>query len=168
MLSRYRHTARMWSDPIGRALFRLRLRPNHLTVMGLAVSLIAAAGFFLAVRAFRGPAPTTEAKATPRASPQSHQTGGGPSPKQRQSPLETGMFGAMLDAIRGSSPPGWEFSLQGDRLDGDWRLDGDANDGAEITGILHVDGDNHQRIRGLVQLFTRGFRPIGERDDARR
>ena len=45
MLSRYRHTARMWSDPIGRALFRLRLRPNHLTVMGLAVSLIAAAGF---------------------------------------------------------------------------------------------------------------------------
>src|SRR5207247_9487498 len=44
-LSRYRHTARMWIDPIGRALFRLRLRPNHLTVMGLAVSLIAAAGF---------------------------------------------------------------------------------------------------------------------------
>jgi soluble lytic murein transglycosylase len=45
MLSRYRHTTRMWSDPIGRALFRLRLRPNHLTVMGLAVSLVAAAAF---------------------------------------------------------------------------------------------------------------------------
>jgi soluble lytic murein transglycosylase len=47
MLSRYRHTARMWSDPLGRALFRLRLRPNHLTVMGLAVSLLAAAAFVL-------------------------------------------------------------------------------------------------------------------------
>jgi soluble lytic murein transglycosylase len=45
MLSRYRDTARAWSDPIGRALFRLHLRPNHLTVMGLAVSLLAAAGF---------------------------------------------------------------------------------------------------------------------------
>ncbi|HYE90510.1 MAG TPA: CDP-alcohol phosphatidyltransferase family protein, partial [Terriglobales bacterium] len=45
MLSRYRQTTRTWSDPIGRALFRLRLRPNHLTVMGLAVSLLAAAAF---------------------------------------------------------------------------------------------------------------------------
>src|SRR4051812_47957244 len=47
MLSRYRHTARIWSDPVGRALFRLRLRPNHLTVMGLAVSLLAAAAFVM-------------------------------------------------------------------------------------------------------------------------
>ena len=45
MLSRYRQTTQMWSDPIGRALFRLHLRPNHLTVMGLAVSIIAAAAF---------------------------------------------------------------------------------------------------------------------------
>ena len=45
MLSRYRQTTRMWSDPVGRALFRLHLRPNHLTVMGLAVSLCAAAAF---------------------------------------------------------------------------------------------------------------------------
>jgi soluble lytic murein transglycosylase len=30
---------------VGRGLFRLRLRPNHLTVMGLAVSLLAAAAF---------------------------------------------------------------------------------------------------------------------------
>ena len=45
MLSRYRHTARIWSDPVGRALFRLRLRPNHLTVMGLAISILAAAAF---------------------------------------------------------------------------------------------------------------------------
>src|SRR5688572_10086267 len=45
MLSRYRDDMRAWSDPVGRALFRLRVRPNHLTVMGLAVSLLAAAGF---------------------------------------------------------------------------------------------------------------------------
>src|SRR6185503_6434436 len=47
MLSRYRQTTRMWSDPLGRALFRLRLRPNHLTVMGLVVSLGAAAAFVM-------------------------------------------------------------------------------------------------------------------------
>jgi soluble lytic murein transglycosylase len=45
MLSRYRDDVRAWSDPVGRSLFRLRLRPNHLTVMGLAVSLLAAAAF---------------------------------------------------------------------------------------------------------------------------
>lgn len=45
MLSRYRDTARIWTDPIGRALFRVRLRPNHLTLLGLGVSLLAAAAF---------------------------------------------------------------------------------------------------------------------------
>ena len=45
MLSRHRETVRLWSDPVGRALFRLRLRPNHLTVIGLVVSFFAAAGF---------------------------------------------------------------------------------------------------------------------------
>jgi soluble lytic murein transglycosylase len=45
MLGRYRETVRLWSDPLGRALFRLRLRPNHLTVIGLVVSFFAAAGF---------------------------------------------------------------------------------------------------------------------------
>jgi soluble lytic murein transglycosylase len=45
MLGRYRETVRQWSDPFGRALFRLRLRPNHLTVIGLVVSFFAAAGF---------------------------------------------------------------------------------------------------------------------------
>ena len=29
MLGRYRETVRHWSDPVGRVLFRLRLRPNH-------------------------------------------------------------------------------------------------------------------------------------------
>jgi soluble lytic murein transglycosylase len=45
MLSRYRETIRVWSDPVGRVLFRLHLRPNHLTLAGLGVSLLAAAGF---------------------------------------------------------------------------------------------------------------------------
>jgi soluble lytic murein transglycosylase len=45
MLSRYRESVRAWSDPVGRALFRLRLRPNHLTMCGLLVSACAGAAF---------------------------------------------------------------------------------------------------------------------------
>jgi soluble lytic murein transglycosylase len=45
MLGRYREPVRAWTDPVGRALFRLRLRPNHLTVIGLGVSIAAASAF---------------------------------------------------------------------------------------------------------------------------
>jgi CDP-diacylglycerol--glycerol-3-phosphate 3-phosphatidyltransferase len=45
MLSRYRESLRLWTDPVGRLLIRLRLRPNHLTVCGFGVSLAAAAAF---------------------------------------------------------------------------------------------------------------------------
>jgi soluble lytic murein transglycosylase len=45
MLGRYRDSIRAWSDPVGRALFRLRLRPNHLTMCGLVVSACAGAAF---------------------------------------------------------------------------------------------------------------------------
>jgi soluble lytic murein transglycosylase len=45
MLGRYRENVRTWSDPVGRALFRLRLRPNHLTMCGLLVSACAGAAF---------------------------------------------------------------------------------------------------------------------------
>ncbi|MBI4594118.1 MAG: CDP-alcohol phosphatidyltransferase family protein, partial [Candidatus Rokubacteria bacterium] len=45
MLSRYRDSVRGWTDPIGHRLYRLRLRPNHLTVAGLGVSLLTAAAF---------------------------------------------------------------------------------------------------------------------------
>jgi soluble lytic murein transglycosylase len=46
MLGRYREPVRGWIDPIGRVLYhRLRLRPNHLTVLGLGVSLLAAGAF---------------------------------------------------------------------------------------------------------------------------
>jgi soluble lytic murein transglycosylase len=45
MLGRYRDTLRAWSDPVGRTLFRLRLRPNHLTMCGLLVSACAGAAF---------------------------------------------------------------------------------------------------------------------------
>jgi archaetidylinositol phosphate synthase len=47
MLGRYRDRVRAWSDPLGRVLFRLHLRPNHLTVAGLVASVIAA-GCFIA------------------------------------------------------------------------------------------------------------------------
>src|SRR5256885_877709 len=47
MLGRYRDTVRAWSDPFGRVLLRVHLRPNHLTVAGLAASLVAA-GCFIA------------------------------------------------------------------------------------------------------------------------
>jgi soluble lytic murein transglycosylase len=47
MLGRYRERVRACSDPIGRALFRLRLRPNHLTLAGLVASCVAA-GCFIA------------------------------------------------------------------------------------------------------------------------
>ena len=45
MLGRYRDTVRAWSDPVGRTLVRLRLRPNHLTMCGLLVSACAGAAF---------------------------------------------------------------------------------------------------------------------------
>jgi peptidoglycan lytic transglycosylase len=45
MLGRYRDSVRVWSDPVGRLLFRLNLRPNHLTLLGLGVSLLTAAAF---------------------------------------------------------------------------------------------------------------------------
>lgn len=45
MLSRYREPLRAWTEPIGHVLFRLRLRPNHLTLAGLGVSLLASAAF---------------------------------------------------------------------------------------------------------------------------
>lgn len=45
MISRYRESARVWSEPIGRGLVRLHLRPNHLTLIGLGISLVAAAAF---------------------------------------------------------------------------------------------------------------------------
>ena len=45
MLSRYRDSVRLWTDPVGRLLLRLHLRPNHLTVCGLGVSVATAVAF---------------------------------------------------------------------------------------------------------------------------
>src|SRR5918999_2802355 len=45
MRGRSRQARRAWTEPIGQALVRLRLRPNHLTVAGLGVSVPAAAAF---------------------------------------------------------------------------------------------------------------------------
>src|SRR5262249_5992103 len=44
-LSRYRERAQAWTEPIGRGLVLLHLRPNHLTLIGFGVSLVAAAAF---------------------------------------------------------------------------------------------------------------------------
>jgi sugar lactone lactonase YvrE len=49
-----------------------------------------------------------------------------------------GILGAMLGSVRDASPAGWRFELIGDRLDGDWRLDGSADDGRG-PGRLYVD-----------------------------
>lgn len=45
MLSHYKERFTQWTDPVARALLALRLRPNHLTVLGLGVSLLAAVSF---------------------------------------------------------------------------------------------------------------------------
>jgi WD40-like Beta Propeller Repeat len=90
-----------------------------------------------------GPAPDAEpawqsvpapgAVETPRPSPTDATPTPTPSPASN-----SGMFAAMLDAIRASSPPGWRFTLGSDRLDGDLRIDGDVDDGSG-PGRLSVD-----------------------------
>jgi phosphatidylglycerophosphate synthase len=45
VLSRYKDPLTRWSEPVARGLLALRLRPNHLTVLGLGVSLLAAVSF---------------------------------------------------------------------------------------------------------------------------
>jgi soluble lytic murein transglycosylase len=46
MLGRYRESVRTWVEPVGLVLYRrLGLRPNHLTVLGLGVSFLAATAF---------------------------------------------------------------------------------------------------------------------------
>ncbi len=64
-----------------------------------------------------------------------------PSPTDATPPSSAsqgGMFAGMLEAIRASSPAGWHFTLGSDRLDGDWRLSGVADDGSG-PGRLYVD-----------------------------
>lgn len=45
MLGRYRDRVDRWSEPAARLLFRIRLRPNSLTVLGLLFSILAALAF---------------------------------------------------------------------------------------------------------------------------
>lgn len=45
MLSHYKERFTRWTDPLARGLLALRLRPNHLTVLGLGVSVLAAVSF---------------------------------------------------------------------------------------------------------------------------
>src|SRR4029453_13331166 len=46
MLGRYRESVRSWVEPVGLVLYRrLGMRPNHLTLLGLGVSFLAAMAF---------------------------------------------------------------------------------------------------------------------------
>ncbi|HET7874783.1 MAG TPA: CDP-alcohol phosphatidyltransferase family protein [Methylomirabilota bacterium] len=45
MLTHYKAPVQRMADPVARVLFRLRVRPNHLTVLGLGVSVLAAWAF---------------------------------------------------------------------------------------------------------------------------
>ena len=81
-----------------------------------------------------GPAPA--GSSLPSESPEPSPSAVSPSPAPAVP--QTGMFGAMVDAIRSSSPAGWSFTFTHDRLDGDWRLDGNAEDGSG-PGRLYVD-----------------------------
>src|SRR5262245_30886688 len=46
MLGRYRESVRTWVEPVGLVLYRrFGLRPNHLTILGLGVSFLAATAF---------------------------------------------------------------------------------------------------------------------------
>jgi hypothetical protein len=63
---------------------------------------------------------------------------GGSAPPAQPEPRPKGVFGAMAEAIRVSSPPQVRVALEGDRLDGDWRFDGTVADGSG-PGSLLVD-----------------------------
>jgi len=45
MLSHYKDRIAGWTDPFAQLLLRLRLRPNHLTILGFGASLLAAVAF---------------------------------------------------------------------------------------------------------------------------
>jgi hypothetical protein len=81
------------------------------------------------------PVPAPGASPPPGETPRPKPTDAIPTPSRSS---DSGMFAAMLDAIRISSPPDWRFTLASDRLDGDWRLDGDVDDGSG-PGRLSVD-----------------------------
>jgi hypothetical protein len=116
-----------------------RSAPPHRRIGVAALALIVAgAGFFAAARAFQRPAPSgTNASPSVVPTPQPTLSPLLPSPTLPPAP-EHGVFGAMLEAIRGSSPTGWKFFLHSDRLDGDWSLDGNVDDGSG-PARLYVD-----------------------------
>jgi hypothetical protein len=117
-----------WPDldrPLDRPPYREGSRMRRLGVAALAF-LLATGGVLLAVRTFRTGA-TVPAPLPTATGPVASNPAPGPSPAALP---EHGVFGAMADAIRQASPPGWKFNLSSDRLDGDWRLDGWADDGS--------------------------------------
>jgi hypothetical protein len=136
-LTKIRPPEESWPELRERATGRLPRRPVPVSTLGVAALalLMAAGGLIVAMRAFQRaePAPGTS-PSTMAPHPATE-----PAPSMSPEPKpETGMFGAMLEAIRDSSPARWTFALEQDRLDGDWRLDGNADDGSG-PGRLYVD-----------------------------
>jgi hypothetical protein len=136
-LTKVRPPEESWPELRERPVGRLPRRPLPLAPLGVVALafLVAAGGLILVMRAFESaePAPGTSP------STKSPHPASAPAPSTSPKPEhESGMFGAMLEAIRDSSPAGWTFALEKDRLDGDWRLDGNADDGSG-PGRLYVD-----------------------------
>jgi hypothetical protein len=136
-LTRVRPSEESWPELGQRPARSAPRRPLPVARLGVAALalLVAAGGLIFAMRAFEKGEPAA-GTSPPTMSPHpATEPGASTSPKPKQ---ESGMFGAMLEAIRDSSPAGWTFDLRNDRLDGDWRLDGDAEDGSG-PGRLYVD-----------------------------
>ena len=86
-----------------------------------------------------GPAPDVEPawqiapESNGSPSPTATESSPSPSPSAATQP---GVFGAMDAAIRASVPAGWQVELVANRLDGDWNLDGDVDDGFGAGRLL--------------------------------
>jgi hypothetical protein len=135
-LTKIRPPEESWLELRERPVGRLPRRPVPISTLGVAALalLVAAGGLIVAMRAFQ------RAEPAPGTSPSTMSPHPATAPAPSTSPKpehESGMFGAMLEAIRDSSPSGWTFTLQKDRLDGDWGLDGNTDDGVG-PGRLNV------------------------------
>ena len=88
--------------------------------------------------------------------------GPSPSPDPRigePSPVADDVVGAMLEVIT-AQRPSYAFQLLPDRLDGDWSLDGDANDGTG-PGRLYIDVTTRAGMLTANPCADRDFRQGG-------
>jgi hypothetical protein len=118
-------------------------RPRPLLAAAIAL-LVAAGGIAVVVIAFHqseplpGAASSREAPSKTPGEEPSKTPSSNPTPSPAPDWAQGGVFGAMYDTITSASPAGWSFDLTHDRLDGDWVIDGNVDDGAG-PGRLYVD-----------------------------